>query len=105
MFFHTSLLKGCEGEWCGEGGYKRGNARRNQKQLFSSCSQSRHGVKAFFFFPQGEVFANRPLTVWAAQSKVVFVHLLKIVMYIVPVQLSSTVNLSRHDRCSMLLAA
>lgn len=85
-------LRSWEREWWGEGGYKRGNARRNQKQLFSSCSQSRHGVKAFFFFPQGEVFTNRPLTVWAAQSKVVFVHLFKIVMYIVPVHLSSTAN-------------
>lgn len=48
--------------------------------------------QGLFFFPQGEVFANRPLTVWAAQSKVVFVHLFKILMCIVPVHLASTVN-------------
>lgn len=82
------------GGWIQEGECEE----KPETTVFFLLSKPARGQGLFFFFPQGEVFANRPLTVWAAQSKVVFVHLFKSVMYIVPVQLSSTANLSRHDR-------
>lgn len=46
-FFDTSLLKGCGRKWCGEGGYEKGNVRKDRNICFL-CSQSRRGVKAFF---------------------------------------------------------
>lgn len=56
-------------------GYERGNVRRNQKQLLFLLSKPAQGQG---LFPQGDAFTNRLLTVWAPQSKVVFVHLLRL---------------------------
>lgn len=53
-------------------GYERRNVRRRRKQLLFLLSKPTRGQG---LFPQGDVFTNRLLTVWAPQSKVAFVHL------------------------------
>lgn len=56
-------------------GYEGGDARRRRKQLLFLLSKPMRGHG---LFPQGDVFTNRLLTVWAPQSKVAFVHLLRL---------------------------
>lgn len=90
-FFTLCSWKDARGNGAGRVDTRRGMRGETRNNCFLLALRAGTGSRPFFF-TQGEVFANRPLTVWSAQSKVVFVHLFKIVMYIVPVHFSSTVN-------------
>lgn len=71
----------------------RGDERKQLLFLFSKPAQGQA------LFPQGDVFTNRLLTVWAPQSKVAFVRLLRLPeMY----NSSASFILSKH-RCSTIL--
>lgn len=76
-FLTLRSWKGWEGRRGGGGGgwYERGNASRRRKQLLFLLSKPERGQG---LFPPGDVFTNRLLTVWAPQSKVAFVHLLRL---------------------------
>lgn len=114
-FFPSSLLQSCSEHckmpcfltlrsWKDEreevvwgGGVEWGNARRRRKQLLFLLSKPARGHG---LFPQGDVFTNRQLTVRAPQSKVAFVHLLRLTW---DVQCPGAPFILSKHRCSTIV--
>lgn len=101
VFWHFTLerMRGWEGGRRRGGGMREGMQGERRKQLLSLLSKPVRGGQGLF--PQGDVFTNHLLTVWAPQSKVAFVHLLRLAW---DVQCPGVSFILSKHRCSRIVS-